>query len=662
MKNLFQLFALLPFCLFAQKKDSVTLENLVCTAQFAPTDARNAVHQIKVLDEKTIARRAANNLEELLATETSFRFSSDLILGSGLQINGIGGENVKVLIDGVPVIGKLNGNVDLSQISLANVQRIEVVQGSLSAVYGSNASGGVINIITKKSQTKPFTFGVQSQVENIGIKTLSAQIGVQKGKFLLQLSGNVYDFSGYPVDSLRSSLWNPKRQYTGKAMLKYYLSDNQQLNYSYSLMDEKVSNLGDIKRPKYKPYAFDEYYFTQRNDHALNYEGKFGKNNLQSTFAFNNFDRKKNAYRTDLEANIQDFVLGEQDTSRFNAWLSRTTFSRAINKNLSLLSGVEFYHENALGKKIQDSTENKLGFAQMSDLGTFVGGKFDFLEKKLALQPTVRYSYNSKYDAPLTPSFNALFQINSNWKIRGSYARGFRAPSLKELYFNFIDVNHYIVGQTNIKAEKSHNIVVNPSFSKTYGKFNFLAEGNIFYNDIQNRIILAEYETLKYRYDNLAEYKTKGAGLNLTLSYDEFVTWKSSAVYTAYYNTARDEQPGLPIYLYSPDFSSDLTVTIPSIRLTMNVLYRHTGAMPTYNFGKNGVLEEGRLSSWNLLNATVSKHFFKGKINITTGVKNILNIQNIVSQGAIGVGHSANAREIPVNFGKSYFVKMAVNI
>lgn len=263
MKNLFHFILFIPICLFAQQKDTTTLENLVCTAQFAPTDARNAVHQIKVLDEKVIARRAVNNLEELLATETSFRFSSDLILGSGLQINGIGGENVKVLVDGVPVIGKLNGNVDLSQIALSNVQRVEVVQGSLSAIYGSNASGGVINIITKKTQAKPFTFGIQSQVENIGIKTLAAQTGVQKGKILFQLSGNVYDFTGYPVDSLRSSLWNPKRQYSGKAMLKYYISDKQQLSYTYSVLDEKVSNLGDLKRPKYKPYAFDEYYFTK---------------------------------------------------------------------------------------------------------------------------------------------------------------------------------------------------------------------------------------------------------------------------------------------------------------------------------------------------------------------------------------------------------------
>jgi outer membrane receptor for ferrienterochelin and colicins len=394
----------------------------------------------------------------------------------------------------------------------------------------------------------------------------------------------------------------------------------------------------------------------------LNYEGKFGKNNVQSTLAFNAFDREKNAYRTDLESNTQDFVIGEQDTSRFNALLSRTTFSRAINPNVSLLSGIEFYGENAFGKKIQDSTENKPNFAQMLDLGAFIGGKFDFFNKKLALQPTVRYGYNSKYTAPLTPSLNALFQVNTNWKIRASYARGFRAPSLKELYFNFIDVNHYIVGQTNIKAEKSHNIVINPSFSKNYGKVNLNLEGNIFYNDIQNRIILAEYEQLKYRYDNLAEYRTKGAGLNLTLAYADIISWKSSAVYTGYYNTARDEQPELPVYLYSPDFSSDLTVTIPSIQLTMNVLYRHTGAMPTYNFGKNGVIEEGRLSSWNLLNATVGKQFFKGKVSITTGVKNILNIQNIVSQGAIGVGHGASARDVPVNFGKSYFVKMAVTI
>ena len=68
-----------------------------------------------------------------------------------MSVQGLSGENVKILIDGVPVVGRLNGNVDLSQINLTNIERVEIVEGPLSVNYGTNALAGTINLITKKN-------------------------------------------------------------------------------------------------------------------------------------------------------------------------------------------------------------------------------------------------------------------------------------------------------------------------------------------------------------------------------------------------------------------------------------------------------------------------------------------------------------------------------
>ncbi len=667
-KFLFLLFT--PTFLFAQSKDSSrtnVIENVVCTGQFFPTDARRAVNQVRLIDEQTILRRAANNLEELLASEANLRFSSDLILGSKIQINGIDGENIKVMIDGVPIVGRLNGNVDLSQIPLHNVLRVEIVQGSLSAIYGSNASGGVINIITKKTQAKPLVFGLQSQIESVGIKTAAMNVGGQKGKFLLQANANVYDFGGYPVDTLRTSLWNPKKQVAGQALVKYYLKENQQLTYTYDIMDELISDLGEVKRPKFRPYAFDDYYKTLRSNHALHYEKSSEKSNIQSTLAYNRFFRKVNKYRFDFDRDTQAVVDGEQDTSRINALLWRTIFSRKINQKISLLTGAELNYENAFSKKIEDDSENRKHFAQILDVSAFVGSKISLLEKQLTLEPILRYAYNSKFNAPLTPAINVLYQANSFWKIRASYARGFRSPSLKELYFNFKDNNHFIVGSTDILSEGSHNFALSPSYSAIYGKMNVIVEANLFYNNIQNRIILSQFGQLpngqlQYRYANIAEFKTKGAGLSMTINHNERIVLKTSAVYTGYYNTARDENPALPVYLYSPDLSADFTYTFTDIHLIFNVLYRHIGSTPTYNFGKSGTIEEGKLEGWNLLNTSLTKHFFKNKLTFSLGAKNLLDVRNISSQGAIGVGHSATAGSLPVSFGRSMFLKAVIRL
>jgi outer membrane receptor for ferrienterochelin and colicins len=654
-----------PMVIFAQKNDSfaIKIDEVVCTAQMTPTDARQAIHSIKVINEQVIARRAVNNLEELLQGEVNFRFSSDLVLGNGLQINGVGGENVKVLIDGVPVIGRLNGNVDLSQIPLHNVARVEVVQGSLSAIYGSNASGGVINVITKKSQIKPFSLELKTQYENVSIKTASAQLGLQKGKFLFRVGANIYDFAGYPADSLRTSVWNPKKQLAYNTSLKYRINENNSISYTYNALDETVTNLGELKRPNFKPYAFDDYYHTIRNDHSLNYEGLVKKTNLQSTLAYNNFLREKNSYRKAIQENTQDLIDGQQDTSRFNAILWRNTFSRVFSPKNTLIGGTEFYYENAQGQKIQDSTETKRNFAQIADFALFLGVKSSFFDEKLKIQPTVRYSYNTKYNAPLTPSVNLIYG-DEHWKMRAGYAYGFRAPSLKELYFNFIDVNHYIVGSKDIKAEKSNNFSLNPSYTNTYGKTSLSIDGNFFYNDIKNRIILVQYDAviLKYHYANLAEYKTKGAGLNLALNYDEKVILKSGLLYTGYYNTGRDEHPELPVYLYSPEMSSDLTISPFHKPLSINVLYRYTGKMPTYSMGKDQRIQQGNIAAWSMLNTSVSYSFFKNKIQLVAGAKNILNVRQVATQGALNVGHNAGAGEIPVNFGRSYFAKAVFKI
>ena len=232
------------------------------------------------------------------------------------------------------------------------------------------------------------------------------------------------------------------------------------------------------------------------------------------------------------------------------------------------------------------------------------------------------------------------------------------------MYFNFIDVNHYIVGFEDIKAEKSHNFTLTPSYTTSCKKININIEGNLFYNYIENRIILAQMqnELLKYRYDNLAEYKTKGAGVNLTFNYDEKIILKTNAVYTGYYNTARDEKPELRPYLYSPEISADLTYMPKSIPLTFNILYRHTGSIPTFNLGKNNTVVEDALLGWDLLNAMVSANFWKNKIQISTGVKNILDVKTINTKGSLEPGHNSAAGTIPVNFGRSAVVKIALKL
>ena len=95
--------------------------------------------------------RGVNNLAEALSNETSIRLTVDPSTGTSIELQGMGGENIKYLIDGVPVVGRVRGDIDLEQINMENVDHIEIVKGPMSVQYGTSAIAGVVNIITKQN-------------------------------------------------------------------------------------------------------------------------------------------------------------------------------------------------------------------------------------------------------------------------------------------------------------------------------------------------------------------------------------------------------------------------------------------------------------------------------------------------------------------------------
>src|ERR1043165_1344266 len=110
-------------------------------------------------------------------------------------MQGLTGENIKILVDGVPVIGRQNGNIDLSQIDMSNVERIEIAEGPLSINYGSNALGGVINIITRKNGTEKSIVSLKEYYESTGTfnSNLNAHTHFKKLNISARLNHNYFD-------------------------------------------------------------------------------------------------------------------------------------------------------------------------------------------------------------------------------------------------------------------------------------------------------------------------------------------------------------------------------------------------------------------------------------------------------------------------------------
>src|SRR5690554_3062172 len=130
------------------------LDEVVVTGQYEPQSIKHSVYRVRTITNEQIRLRASTTVENILNTQLGMRFSNDLTLGeSDIQLMGMSGQNVKVLVDGIPLIDRGATKQSLSQIDVNNIERIEVVEGPMSVTYGTDALAGVINIITKKGTT-----------------------------------------------------------------------------------------------------------------------------------------------------------------------------------------------------------------------------------------------------------------------------------------------------------------------------------------------------------------------------------------------------------------------------------------------------------------------------------------------------------------------------
>ena len=159
MKNIpIIIFCLLSSISNAQNipQQEKTLSEVVVTGQINTQTLKNAVHQIRVITKDRIEKQGATNLQTVLKNELNISFSQDAATGgSDITMMGMKGQNVKILIDGIAMVGRqgTSNEININQIDINTIERIEIVEGPMAVVYGADALAGVINIITKKNKT-----------------------------------------------------------------------------------------------------------------------------------------------------------------------------------------------------------------------------------------------------------------------------------------------------------------------------------------------------------------------------------------------------------------------------------------------------------------------------------------------------------------------------
>lgn len=657
--------------LFAQQ-DSLfhkNLEELVVTGQYKPQNLKRSVYQVRIINKERIAQSGATNIQQVLNNQVGFRFSTDNTIGTtDVQLMGMSGRNVKILLDGVPMVDRGNTRESLNQVDVNSIERIEIVEGPMSVSYGSDALAGVINIITKKNKINGLSLTAKVQEETAGseyhpfnyrgVHQQNIAINYKKNSWGFSAGGTHNDFNGFGGDAYgRDKDWLAKEQWMGNARISY---DKGPLNIYYRLdaLHEDIADKGAINYNNYK--AIDKRYTSNRYTNQLQGSYAFNKNlQLAVTAGYTDYTRSTKTTRHDFEKDTDELTTGdgEQDVSKFTSLVFRTTVQYQLSKTVSLQPGIDINREATSGERI-------LNNPVISDYAAFISAEIK-PTAGINIRPGLRFIKNSVYNAPpVIPSINSKISLSKQLDLRLAYAYGFRSPALRELYFYFVDANHNVVGNPNLKAENSNSFNGSLNWQAiTKNKITYSVSLAGFYNEFNNQIdfALSSPTSNQYTYYNVNKAKTMGGTLENKFSYHNLDATVGLG-YTGIYRKLYDEKDYVKEddreFLWSPELTAFIGYNLQKLKTRFNLFYKFTGKRPQLVTGKNTanqpVLLVAETGAFHLADFTGTTRINKF-ISFSAGVKNIFDVTNISNNAAASTSIHNSGYALAIGYGRSYF-------
>ena len=589
---------------FQLTESSTTLDQVVVTGTRTPKLLKDAPIVTRVISGLDIKRMDATNISDLLQTELpGIEFSYSMNQQTSLNMSGFGGNSVLFLVDGERLAGETLDNVDYSRLNMDNVQRIEIVKGAASSLYGSNAVGGVVNIISRESQ-EPWSVNINGRYGAHNEQRYGGSVGFNAGRF-----NSMTNVQYTSIDAIDLSKGTDNEEVGDYSMIY----GNSTLNIKERLIYTPIDNL--------KFTARAGYFFRERNSSESQKEryrsftgglkGNYNitdKDDLEVAYSFDQYDKSDYLVLNDLD--VRDYS-NVQHTLRA---LYNHTFA---DKHILTVGG--------------DYMRDYLMSYQFTDGGSYIQhtadafAQFDWNpHKKFNLIAGLRFDYFSEAKlSHLSPKLGLMYKLG-NCSLRGSYAGGFRAPTLKEMYMNFYMGNIFMIyGNPDLKPESSHNF----SLSAEYMKRNHNLTVTGFYNIIDNRITTAWNQALGGQvYTNMSRLQVAGVDANASGKYRCGISWRLSYAYT--YEHIKKGEPMLSAtrphtatarIAYDKDWNNyGLSVALTGrylSKLTTDVYTEMTSYEQT---------EKQTYPGYTIWKLSFAQRVWKG-INITLAVDNLFN-------------------------------------
>lgn len=641
------------------------LNDVVVTGQYEAQTLKQSVYQVRTIDSERIRLRAATTLQEVLSTELGVRIVNDLTLGTAdVQLLGISGQRVKILLDGLPLLDRGDTRESLSQVDINTIDHIEIVEGPMSVMYGTDALGGVINLISKKAATgnNSLALGFRLQEESTGEQykgfsgkgshNQAVSIKWQKSGFYVATDVSRNNFGGWDGGN-GTNTWLPKDQLLG-SLSTGYQNGKLQAWYRINAANEDIFSAGMLNPST--SVSKDQKYITRRYLHQVQADLK-ASSRLSLNLAASYTDYSRRTQTTEFNHLTGERRLtalaSEQAEAIFDNTLLRGTAVYKLSPAIALQPGFEINLTGSSGDRI-------LGTPSINDYAFFVSSEIA-LGSRVNIRPGLRFINNSVYDAPpVIPSINAKIAVSAAMDLRMAYARGFRSPALRELYFNFVDASHSIYGNENLEAEYSNSY--NGSLTWQLLKSQQLNLKSViggFYNRFHNFIgtanVVDDRRGNVTSYLNIEEYKTLGFTMENTVAYKDLQA-TVGFYFTGRYNRLKDEDGTLPEFSWTPEFNSNISYNIKPWNTSISLFYKLTGRRPNYEYVPATTdIRRAFIGAFHTADLTLNKNLHKG-LSLTGGLRNLFNVTEINNTSLDTGGAHSTGGSVPVGYGRSFFL------
>lgn len=699
----------MAFAAEADNYDEYSGADYVVTATKTQLEKKEVPQSVEVITEQKIKELGAYSVQDALRLANNIDVQDNGMTGNQVQLRGNSTMHTLILVDGKRMAAENTQSsqnaYELKRINISDVERIEIIRSNGSALYGSDAIGGVINIITKKSTTPSISVNMHTGTKDEATSFMYSS--GKQGKLSLKIGGGIEKvrkldsgvYKNYSKNTTTGAVTSTDASSTNmygtrrflNTGLSYAFDDNHSLDFDMNFMREQLKSfswnsmatdytetqmttlLGFLRKQaiaggapaamvnsqafvkgllnkgytmeqlnasmpdpttiKKYPQLSSHFYDNTRSDYSLGYNGKDGKHDYNFRTYFSELRKDNTSWYKNLNTNADKFV--DFDQNNYKQLVVEGKDSYKMDDNNTLTFGAEYKkdimngtHLKGRGTDQHDVTVNgksKTSSEVSSETAAVYLQNEWKIGDKLLLIPAVRIDHHDSFGTHTSPKLGATYKLSENARVKANWGKGYRAPTLYELYSQMEKVGMApmpvnVIGNPDLQPEESTNFDF--GFEAEKGK----VSGKVTYyqNKIKNMIDGGDYAPDKLaqniiwsEYINRGEVEIKGLESEIGYNFDEH--WSVRGVYN--YLDAKDLETGDRL-AYRARHNGLIQLTYTDAKenpLTVNLYNRYY-----FNYHQSNTDGYQQDYSYSTTGLTVSKQFNKN-YRVYAGVDNIFN-------------------------------------